>query len=153
IMGVAIAICCFVFSLPPTYTVGGHVIPTPNYIVTKAVPALRAGQRLVMPLMGALALLAGICAHHPLTRVPGWRKYLALAALICVLAVDLWAPYPDSSNRVVYSPAILQLRALPDGRVAQYQDDLLASYFGEIVCLNQLGHDKPVISDCGVARP
>jgi hypothetical protein len=153
IMGVVVAACCFVFSLVPTYTVGGLVIPTPNYFVIKAVPALRAGQRLAMPLMGALALLAGIGAYHLLNRFPGWRKYIAVAALICVLAVDLWAPYPDASNKVVYSPAILQLRDLPSGRVAQYEENSLVGYSAEIICLAQFGHGKPIINDCGVARP
>ena len=91
VMGMVVATCCFVFSLVPTYTVSGHVIPLPGYLVVKAVPALRAGQRLAMPLMGALALLAGIGAYHVLNRFPGWRRYIALAALICILAADLWS--------------------------------------------------------------
>jgi hypothetical protein len=153
VLGVVVATCCFVFSLQPSIPIAGLRIPTPNYFVTKAVPALRAGQRLAMPLMGALALLAGIGAYHLLNRFSGWRKYVALAALICVLAVDLWAPYPQASSTLIYSPAILQLRDLPDGRVAQYEENSLVGYAGEIVCLEQLGHGKPVINDCGVARP
>ena len=142
----------FSLSLSPTFKVAGHAIPTPNYFVATAVPALRAGQRLAMPLMGALTILAGVGASHLLKSYADWRKYLVFVALICVLSIDLWAPFPDSSNRVVYSAAILQLRALPDGRVAQYQADSLVGYPAGIICLAQMGHGKSVINDCGVAN-
>ena len=102
-IGVVVAACCFVFSLPPSYRIGGLVIPMPNYLVATAVPALRAGQRLAMPLMGALTLLAGIGAYYLLNRFPGWRRYIALAALIFVLAADLWAPFPDHTSKYCYT--------------------------------------------------
>jgi hypothetical protein len=51
-IGVVVATCCFMFSLPPSYRRGGLVIPLPNYLVATAAPALRAGQRLAMPFMG-----------------------------------------------------------------------------------------------------
>jgi hypothetical protein len=58
LMATAVVIACFLFSLPPH--LAGSGIPMPDALIIAVQPAFRAGQRFVMPLMGGMAILAGL---------------------------------------------------------------------------------------------
>lgn len=151
-MACLVAFICFIFSLPPSITIAGHVMDLPDSLVARHVPALRAGQRLVMPLMGALVMLAAIGIFWLANHFTGRVKYVVLAVVACVICLDLWAPTPDSSVSVVPSPAITSLKSQPSGRVAQYQASSLVGYPAQTFCAMEMYHQKPIINDCGLGR-
>lgn len=151
-MGLSVVLVCFAFSLPPTLTLFGANIPTPNHLVVSYVPALRAGQRLVMPLMAGALLTASMCMFLIVKKYHGIARYIVLAVLGLILAVDLWSPAPNSATQVKSSPAILSLKEMPDGRVAQYQEGSLVGYPAQTFCLMEMYHQKPIVNDCGLGR-
>jgi hypothetical protein len=152
VMAAGVVVICFLFSMPPSMSLAGHSLPLPNQLVAEAVPALRAGQRLVMPLMGGLVVLAAIGVHLLAEKYPGRTKYAVLAIIIAVVGIDLWSPYPESATKLAPSPAMFQLKELPEGRVAQYQRGSLVGYPAQTMCVAQLYHKQPLINDCGLGR-
>lgn len=147
-----VALLCFAFSLPPTLTFHGHTIPTPNQAVITHVPALRAGQRLVMPIMAATVTLAAIGMYLISQKFAGRSKYIILLALGLIVIFDLWSPYPVTSTKVTTPESMAALRSQPDGRVAQYQAGSLVGYPAQTFCVMEMIHQKPIINDCGLGR-
>ena len=82
-------------------------------MIVHAVPALRAGQRFVMPLMAGVAILAGIgVAARPIRRRPE-IQIAATVAVAAIVATDLWARAPESVVRLPNSDALAILREEP----------------------------------------
>jgi hypothetical protein len=147
-----VALACFLFSLPPTYKIGSLVVPMPSYLVTRAEPALRAGQRFVMPIMGCLAVLAGIGSWLILERFRGRMRLLITIVILIIVGLDLWALVPDSATTIPNYAELAVLKSLPTAPVAQYDNGSLLNEPAHMPCLLQHEYDKPLINDCGLGR-
>jgi len=144
---IATVAASFLCSLPPTVRFVSVRIPTPNALIVAAVPAFRAGQRFVMPLMAGLTVLAGLGADQILQRIA--RRWLLLATAIIgmVVTVDLWARPPESISLLPDYPALAALRSLP-ARPALHYPQLL---FDSKPCLLQTQHRKVLVNHCEIA--
>jgi hypothetical protein len=152
VMATWVAAVCLVFSLPPIYKFGPLKIRLPGDLVAHIVPALRAGQRFVMPIEGVLAVLAGIGVALLLARAPKrWRLGLTLLITIIVFA-DLWAPLPDSITPIKTYPALVQLGRLPMGPVVWFEHGSMFSTDPRRPCLLQHEYRKPLIDDCALGQ-
>lgn len=153
-MAAMVVVVCFLFSLPPRLTFFGHSIPMPDDLVIHVQPAFRAGQRLVMPLMGGMAVLAGLGVGALLKRVPPKAVPAFTLVLASLVWVDLFAHPPEAVNRVPLSPALAVLRTQPAGAVFQYIPSPLApGRFPPVrACLLQPQYDKPLANTCELAQ-
>lgn len=149
-MATAVIVGCFVFSLPPTIRPLGLSLPTPNNIIALVVPALRAGQRFVMPLMAGMTLLSGIGASLILSRVKPSRRLLTAAGMILVIGTDLWALPGEHTVTLTRSTALASLNLAPAGLVAHYTHGSLVNHY--IPCLYRSQYNKPLINDCSLGR-
>jgi hypothetical protein len=147
-----VVVMCGLFSLPPTYHFGPLKIWLPGDVVAHTVPALRAGQRFVMPLMGALAVLAGMGSALLLARVPSrWRLVAALVIALAVMA-DLWALVPGSATTIATYPSLTALARMPQAPVAWFEKGSMLPAFPHTPCLLEHEYKKPLINDCALGR-
>lgn len=148
-----VVLACFLFSLPPTVRLGSLSLPTPNLLVANVVPALRAGQRFVMPLMGGLAVLAGIGAYQLLRRFQPRPQILLAIVMIIILWADLHVTLPRGSISTIRKyPSLSALGAQPLAPTAQFHQGSLLNDPNQLPCLIQPQHNKPLINDCGLGR-
>jgi hypothetical protein len=152
-MAAAVVVMTFLFSLPPTVHIAGMDIPTPNQLVIDAVPALRAAQRFVMPLMGALAVLAGVGALVVVKQMRPNLRIITAAGILLVITLDLWALPPQSATTVPKFPSLAVLSEQPRGVAAHYQAGAIQGPIGQYPCTMQNQHKKPLINDCVLGRP
>jgi hypothetical protein len=152
LMATAVVIACFLFSLPPH--LAGNRIPMPDAFVIAMQPAFRAGQRFVMPLMGGMAILAGLGVNAILRRVTSHRAALALVIVIAlVVGLDLFARRlggtPTGVTPIPRSPALAALAAQPQGPAFEFVDHGHASSIsGMTPCLLQPQHGKILLQSC-----
>lgn len=152
VMAAAVVALCFLFSLPPHYHVAGVPVPMPDALVIAVQPAFRGGQRFVMPLMGGMAVLAGIGVQLLMARMPSRARPVFIALLAPLVFLDLFASRPNSVEQVPQSTALAALRALPDGPTFEYYpiDQDVAS--GRIPptrpCLFVPQHGKTLVDTC-----
>lgn len=151
IFSIAIAIVAFSFSLAPTIVVLGHHIPTPNYFVVHAVPALRAGQRLVVVLMFGLIILAMLGLAYLLHRL---RKHIRPSILIGSIAILITIEYTTVFDRLttpVSNPSSMsQLAQASKGIVAEYINNSLVGYPGQLACKAYLIHHQITVNPCSL---
>jgi hypothetical protein len=155
IVASAVVSLCFLFSLPPHIFVAGHSVPLPDALVIRVQPAFRGGQRFVMPLMGGMAVLAGLGFYALQRGLPQRATPYLLIGMASLIWIDLFAFRPQAVNAVPQSAALAVLKAQPSGPVFQY---IPADYSGRLspinACLLQPQHDKPLVSTCGlIAEP
>ncbi|MDQ6884632.1 MAG: hypothetical protein M3077_10425 [Candidatus Dormibacteraeota bacterium] len=157
LLGLAVVIACFVFSLPPRLAHNGP--PMPDALVVAVQPAFRAGQRFVMPLMGGLAILAGLGSSLVLRRISSPRLAPVVAVLLAlVVGLDLFARptdglagKPEGVATIPQSSALAALAKQPPGPTFQVVDRTAASpIHGVVPCLIQPQHGKVVIETCGL---
>lgn len=151
-IGMAITILAFLFSLPPTIKMLNLNVPTPNKIVVKIVPALRAGQRLAMPMMAGLITLAIsgiILLTQKLSKI---KKYLLFSCILLILVLDFLVYIPDRTTTFVSNPALSQLRGFPKGLLAHYNHSSLVGNPGQYICFAQFEHNMPIVNDCAMDR-
>lgn len=147
-----VTLSSFAFSLPPTVDLLGKSWPTPNWVVVNAVPALRAGQRFVMPLMGALAVLAALGVYQLLQRVRSHLRWMFVTLILLIVGLDLWALPPESATVIKKSPALAVLANQPIAPAAYFQRSSLISHPAQSACLLQHQHQQPLLNDCGLDR-
>ena len=122
ILACTASFAAFACSGPPTVSIErlGITFPTPSYVIVHAVPALRAGQRFVMPLMAGVAILAGIGVAALLIRRRPEIQIAATVAVAAIVATDLWARAPESVVRLPNSDALATLREEPSAPAIHY---------------------------------
>lgn len=154
VISLVAAVACFTFSLRPEVTLFGIHIPTPNKVVTTLVPALRAGQRFVMPLMGLSAILAALGVYHltEVRRTALGRRFV-LVVVILIVMFDLFSLPPQAATVLASTPSLRVLREQPNGLVATYQEGSLLNFPAQWACVLQQEHKHPIINDCGLGRP
>jgi hypothetical protein len=151
LMGFAVAAACFVFSLPPK--VWGSRIPMPSSLIFEVEPALRAGQRMVMPLMAGTAVLAGLGAWWLIGRLRGRPALAALATalLAAVVLVDIRITPPGQWSRTSPpSEALAKLKQAPDGIVIHYLTNGLLDAPSMRACFVQPEHEKVMANACAI---
>lgn len=148
----AVVAVMFGFSLAPTIHFAGIDVMTPNYLIEKTVPSLRAGQRLVMPLAAALFVVAGIGLYEIGKRSPKKWRELLLVGLGIVMMADL-ASMPTARYTLLETRPLFQaLSARGEGLVAVYLHDSLVSNPGQYICYTQFQHRMPLVNDCAIQR-
>jgi hypothetical protein len=153
----AVAVSCFLFSLPPH--LAGNRIPMPDALVIAVQPAFRAGQRFVMPLMGGMAVLAGLGSSAILRRIR-WPQLVPLVAvgLALVVGLDLFARHydgytgrPDSVTAIPQLPALAALANEPYGATFEFVNRGRINIMSGInPCLLQPQHGKTLVDTCGL---
>lgn len=147
-----LAVVIFLFSLAPTVNIAGLTIPTPNYLVAEYVPPLRAGQRLVMPLLASVAVLAGIGASILVRYTPSRWKVAVFAGMLIIIIFDI-ASLPAQRYSTVQSRDIfIKLAEMPQGVAATYLHNSLVSNPGQPICYYQFDYEMPIINDCAIQR-
>ncbi len=152
LMAAFAAVACLLFSLPPTLVIHHVTIATPNWLVAHFVPALRAGQRFVMPLMGMVAILAGLSAHLVLQRLPSRTRILLVTALSLIIWADLWTPFPNRTATIAISPALKVLSHQVPHPAAAFHDSSLVTSPAAEFCIYQIQHRLRLVNDCGFGR-
>lgn len=151
IFGGAITIVTLAFSLAPTITILGVRIPTLNYFVVHAVPALRAGQRLVVPIMLGLIILATLGIHYLSRRFHTYIRPSILLACIAVLITVEYVTVFDQMSAPMRVPSSMKVLAkAPKGVVAEYLNDSLIGYPGQLACKNYLIHHQTIVNPCSL---
>jgi hypothetical protein len=144
---------CFLFSLPPRLTFSGLSVPMPDDVVIHVQPAFRAGQRFVMPLMGGMAVLAGLGVYEVVRRLPHRAVPVFVVLVAALMWVDLFARPPEAVNQLPQFAALAALRGEPPGPVFQYiplqQPD---RFQGIRACLLQPQYDKPLADTCDITN-
>lgn len=152
VLGVTVVVVSFLFSLAPTIHIAGVTIPTPNYVVAQFVPALRAGQRLVMPLIAGISILSGIGLYSISKRLPRNRRSLAIVLLAIVIIVDI-ASFPVARYTLIEQRDIFhELSMKKKGLAAVYLHNSLVSNPGQNICYPQFQYKMPLINDCAIQR-
>lgn len=152
ILGLLVCITTFAFSLAPTVSVFGLRVPTPNILVAKIEPALRAGQRLAMPLMGGVAILAGAGIYLATRRLDTRMYYLVLALISVLIALDFSTVPPSLPRQIQMHGALVALSNRPAALTAQYNYSSLVSNPGQEICFAQFQHKMPIVNDCAMSR-
>ncbi len=151
IFGLAVVITTFIFSLAPTIHFLGIDIPTPNKVVTHFMPALRAGQRLVMPMMLGFIILASIGAYVLVKLINRTSlRYVAATLIILLVGLDLSSHPPLLTSGLPQSKAATQLTNLPDGIVVQYINGSITGDPGQVPCQLRLIHHRTIVNFCGL---
>lgn len=151
LFALSISIITFSFSLAPTVNILGLDVPTPNYLVVHLVPALRAGQRLVVPLMLGVTLLAVIAFYYISTKK--WKRVrpqLIIASLLVLIACEYTTIFDGLSAPVHSSEAVKTLAYTPKGIVAEYLNDSLIGYPGQRACKNFFIHRQQMVNSCSL---
>jgi hypothetical protein len=143
---------CFLCSLPP-HVLGGR-IPMPDALISAVVPALRAGQRFVMPLMAGVSVLAGLGAYALLRRTPPALRAPLAIGLAAIVVLDLWA-HPPGANQVAPTPtpAIHALARAPDAPAVEINARGVYGGLPQRACFMQWTHNKPLFNNCGFGTP
>lgn len=153
-VGLCLIVACvvFLFSLAPTIKLAGVTIPMPSYLIAEYAPPLRAGQRLVMPLLAMIAVLAGVGVSVVVRLTPQRWKILLFIIILCAMSLDL-ASLP-AQRYTVSQPRNLfvELSKKPQGVVATYLHNSLASNPGQPICYYQFDYKMPIINDCAIQR-
>lgn len=151
LFGLAVAVVSLSFSLAPTITLLGIKIPTPNYFVVHAVPALRAGQRLVVPIMLGLIVLAMIGIYTTTRKLRRRiRPSLAIACFTILIGIEYVTVFDQMTAPVYTSAAVSQLASAPKGIVAEYFNNSLIGYPGQLACKNYLIHHHQTVNSCSL---
>ena len=152
LMCASVAIVLFCFSLAPTISLFGVSIPTPNYIIAEFTPALRAGQRLAMPLMATMVVMFGIGMVVLLRRMPKRYKIVTVLLVVLVAFFEL-ASFPPSRYTVLAKAPLFDAMAKQEaGLTATYREDTLVSNPGQKICYLQFQHKMPLVNDCSIQR-
>ena len=152
IICLAVAFVTFVFSLAPTIAIAGVTIPTPSYLIAEFVPSLRAGQRLVMPLLASVAVLAGIGLYMLIRNRSRTQKVLLVVLVIGAVVIDL-ASLPSQRYTTNQSKELFTaLASRTNGPTAVYLHNSLVSNPGQPICYYQFDHKMPLINDCAIQR-
>jgi hypothetical protein len=146
-----ILLLCFVFSLPPTI----HIlidIPTPSSLIANYVPSLRAGQRLVMPIMVMMLIIASAAVAYTDAYWKGNLKMKFGTFLIFILfvAFDLSIKPPELTAPLPKSSVSETIKKSPAGLVAQYINGSLTGDPSQTPCKFYLIHKHPIINYCGL---
>lgn len=151
IFAIAIALISLSFSLAPTISIFGLNIPTPNYLVVHFVPAMRAGQRLVVPMMVGVVILATIglwrLTHYLHKRA---RPMILLPFVFVVIFCEYFIEFEDMTAPVHVSAAMSSLAETKQGVVAEYLNDSLIGYPGQLACKNYFIHKHPMVNPCSL---
>jgi hypothetical protein len=151
VFGGAITIVTLAFSLAPTITILDIRIPTLNYFVVHAVPALRAGQRLVVPIMLGLIILATLGVYYLSRRVHMYvRPSILLACIAILIAVEYVTVFDQMSATMRVPPSMKVLAKAPKGVTAEYLNDSLIGYPGQLACKNYLIHHQTIVNPCSL---
>lgn len=149
-------ITAIMFSLAPTIHIFGINIPTPNYFVVHAVPALRAGQRL----LGIIALCVIVLAiigikwavehHYTIKHIRRSLRYAFFGLLSAVTILDIMPTPWRAHLSVVSHPESMRTLTNKHVVVAQYMNDSLIGYPGQLACKNYLIHHQTMVNSCGL---
>lgn len=152
LFAISIFVFTFSFSLAPTIAFFGINIPTPNYLIADYVPALRAGQRLAMPIALSLIMLMSVGLVW-LKQSLQYRRvnpaYL-LVVFFALLVLDLSSKPPQLTDISPAPSVALTLREKPPGVVAQYINGSITGDPSQIACKLYWIHRKPIINYCGL---
>lgn len=140
----------FAFSLTPTINIFGIDTPTPNYLVVHFVPALRAGQRLEMPMMLGIVMLASIGLYVLFKRIDKRFITFATIAIVAIIGFDLSVKPPQLTSPAPRFLSMEILSRLPKGITAQYINGSLTGDPGQIACQMRLQHHQPIVNFCGL---
>jgi hypothetical protein len=144
-------IVALLFSLAPTISIFGLNIPTPNAIIAHVMPALRAGQRLVMPIMLGVIVLAMIGLYVILVDIKRPRvKWIIATMIAIVLFLDLSSKPPLLTAQLPHSDIASALSSMPDGPAVQYVNGSITGDPGQIPCQLRLIHQKTIVNFCGL---
>lgn len=146
----AVIILAFGFSLAPTIGIFGINIPTPNYLVTHFVPALRASQRLTMPLMLGVVMMTSVGLYVVFKKIS--KKYLAITTIgiFIIMAFDLSIHPPQLTSLIPTNASMAQLSTLKTGITAQYVNGSLVGDPAQLPCQTQFQHHQPLFNHCGM---
>jgi hypothetical protein len=150
LLAAAGAVACFAVSGPPTVRFEGLgvSVPTPSWPIAHAARELRTGQRFVMPIMGCVAVLAGIATAALLARRGPAARVLIATALALIVGIDLRTRIEDQTHVVPQSKAMAALRAAVPAPAIQYlPEGLLAGRVTE-PCVWQIQHHKTLVNPC-----
>jgi hypothetical protein len=150
LLAAAGAFACLATSGPPTVTFErlDVSIPTPSWPIAHYAHELRAGSRFVMPIMGAVAVLAGIGTAALLARRGPAVRVLIAIVLALVVAIDLRKELPDQTVSVPHSEAMAALRdAIPAPAIHYLPEGLLAGRVTE-PCIWQIQHRQTLVNAC-----
>jgi hypothetical protein len=150
LLAAAGALACLAASGPPTVTFErlGVSIPTPSWVITHAAPQLRTGQRFVMPIMGGVAVLAGIGTAALLARSGRAARMLIATTVALLVGTDLRTRIPDQTFSVPESKAMAALRAAAPAPAIHYlPQSLLVGPVTE-PCIWQIQHRKTLVNPC-----
>jgi hypothetical protein len=150
LLAAAGAFACLAASGPPTVRFEhlGITIPTPSWLISHAEPQLRTGQRFVMPIMGGLAVLAGVGTAALLARRGRAARLVITVAVALVVAVDLRTSISDRTFSVPRSQALAALRAAPPGPAIDYSTGSLLVGAVTAPCIWQIQHRKTLVNPC-----
>lgn len=151
LMGLSVAAWCFIFSLPPK--VLDSRVPLPSSLIFEVEPALRAGQRFVMPLMAGTAVLAGIGAWVLLRRFgarPLAGAAIALGLTAVVLADIKIEPAGAWSRTSPPSRALAELEERPPAPAIHYMVNGLLDSPSMRACFVQPEHGKVIANGCAI---
>lgn len=151
IFGGTVGAVALAFSLAPTITIFGIRIPTLNYFVVHAVPALRAGQRLAVPIMLGLIILATLGIYYLSRRVRVHVRPSILLACVAVLIAVEYVTVFDQMSAPMRTPSSMEaLAKAPKGVTAEYLNDSLIGYPGQLACKNYLIHHQTIVNPCSL---
>jgi hypothetical protein len=137
-------VVALLFSAPPQVSAFGELIPFPSLVVHDISPSWRVYARFVMVVMMVVCVLAAI----GLQRTIRGRPLMVQAAIMIVVAVIVVLDLrirPVGTNTLDIPPIYNQLKALPEGTVAEYPIEAAGhgDYSGEFY---QDYHGKPIIN-------
>ncbi len=149
IISLFVILITLIFSFAPVITILGIDIPTPNKLIVELVPALRAGQRLAAPMMGAIIILS--CVAILVITKKKSTKYagFALVSISLLVFIDISSRPQELTFSIPESSSIRALKLQPKGLTAQYVKSSIGDP-GQIACQMQLIHEQPLINDCGI---
>lgn len=133
ILGAAVAVTGFLFSMPPTIEVFGITLPMPYTAIDEVTSVFRVTHRFAVFVMLGASILAA-CALTAVLRTRSTRvAWLVCAVVGAVLFVDLYAPAPEGSR--VTTPRWTEVLAdRPAGILAEYplQSEAIALNIGAL---------------------
>jgi hypothetical protein len=115
------------------------------------VPALRAGQRLVVPIMLGFIILATLGIQYTTERCRRYiRPPLCIALLAVLIGIEYDTVFDQMTAPIHTSPAVSRLASAPKGIVAEYFNDSLIGYPGQLACKNYLLHHQQMVNSCSL---
>lgn len=152
LFAVAVSVIALAFSLAPTITIFDMRIPTPNFLVVHFVPALRAGQRLVAPIMLGLIILAILGIYYLSHRFRSHvRPPILIACTVALVAIEYTTAFSQMTVPMYPAPSMQQLAIAPKGIVAEYFNNSIIGYPGQLACKNYLVHHQTMVNPCSLA--